>query len=59
VAPDYAQAYQYNARALHSLDALQASNTPEAQTLLRGLPVEPSQLKLQLQDTLQRLQQAH
>lgn len=54
--PDYGLAYDYNMQALGSLQQLQSSATPEAAATLGTLPVEPSQLQLQLQESLRQLQ---
>lgn len=56
VAPDYGLAYDYNMQALGSLQQLQSSTSPEAMATLGALPVEPSQLQLQLQESLRQLQ---
>lgn len=49
------EAYRYNSEALNSLQTLEASNTPEADAMLRGLPVEPRQLKEQLRELLRKM----
>lgn len=54
---DLAQASHYNSQALSSLQSLEMNSSPEAQNMLSGLPLEPTQLRIQLQDLQRRLQQ--
>jgi hypothetical protein len=56
IAPNPAQAYDYNMQALGSLQQLQSSNTPQAQAALNALPIEPNKLQQQLQEMLRQLQ---
>lgn len=55
VTPDIGLATQYQSQALDSLRTLRSSNTPEAQSLLQGLAIDPQTLQLQLEEGLARL----
>ena len=52
-----AQAQAYYQKAIESLNILSQSNTPQAQQLLKSLPVSPQMLKQQLQDALAQMKQ--
>lgn len=59
VSPDAGLAVQYQSQALDSLRALRGSNTPEAQSLLQGLNVDPQALQQQLEEAVARLKQGN
>lgn len=59
VSPDAGLAAQYQSQALDSLRALRGSNTPEAQSLLQGLNIDPQALQQQLEEALARLKQGN
>jgi len=57
IAANPVQAQAYYQKAVESLNILAQSNTPQAQQLLKSLPVSPQILKQQLQDALAQIKQ--
>ena len=51
------QAQAYYQKAIESLNILSQTNTPQAEQLLKSLPVSPQILKQQLQDALAKMKQ--